>query len=716
MLAELGRGGFGCVYRAWDPAVHREVAIKVLTGATEPGMLARFRTEAATTGILQHKNIITVHDYGEHESYPYLVMEMLQGRSLKDIIENGPPLALVDKSVILSQIGAGLQYAHQRNVIHRDVKPANVMVLPDGTVKVLDFGIARIVNDTRTRHTATGMLIGTVEYMAPEQIQGADADELTDIFSYGVLSYELLTGRKPFRAPQFAAVLHAIVNLEPQSIRAVAPECPQALESLVRMALAKQRTERYQCMRDLLLDLAPIEGRLRTTRADELANEGKQALSSGNLEGALRAALAGLDLEPTHSECRELRRQVQTQRDRAASEERMILALRKADLLLQQQDCDQAVEVLEEVHRLASREPFPEFCILVRSRLDQLRRQREAAPHLAQAGNAGHPGELAPSGGVNPKTPGLLPNPNAELENNDRREGTRTDESSEPALTASRMSAVSLSAELSARVQPGSGEHEAAGAAPGQRPRRMRRVVVKRGVTAVGLLACAVIGAWLLRTYSGPRNASGPKTVQPKTSSLEAMQRRPQPVSAKTAIAATPLQVGVDSKVPPQTQSSDEFPIVSVAFQPDEPDPLAMSARIISNLTAEQYKAGEHVIPLKPVKQPDPIFERNIPALKTTVQVEFTIWVDSKGRLGKVTLWSYREGGQPFQNMHYSTAYDLRAIAASGGRADLVRAALAAVQNWKFQPARKYFLGKADEFPVECGGTIIYKFSPRPSR
>src|ERR1039457_838240 len=209
---EIGKGGFGGVYRAWDPVMRRDVAIKVLTSVNDHGMLARFRSEPATTGILKHKNIITVHDFGEHNSAPYLVMELLEGSSLREGIEAGPQPSLSEKVGILGEIARGLLHAHQNGVIHRDVKPANIMLLADGSVKILDFGIARMANPDLTRQTSTGMMVGTPQYMAPEQFAGEDATALSDIFAYGVVCYELISGEQPFRGPHVAAVAHLVTT------------------------------------------------------------------------------------------------------------------------------------------------------------------------------------------------------------------------------------------------------------------------------------------------------------------------------------------------------------------------------------------------------------------------------------------------------------------------------------------------------------------------
>ncbi|HEY3834991.1 MAG TPA: serine/threonine-protein kinase, partial [Bryobacteraceae bacterium] len=170
--AELGRGGFGQVFRAYDPTVGRLVAIKTLTASGEPEMITRFRNEAAAAGKLRHQNIVIIYDFGEHEEVPFLVMELLDGEDLERIINNKRPISLLKKLDIMSQSAAGLHHAHSKGVVHRDVKPANIMLLADGSVKIMDFGIALLTQATAARITPQGSLIGTLPFMAPEQFNG----------------------------------------------------------------------------------------------------------------------------------------------------------------------------------------------------------------------------------------------------------------------------------------------------------------------------------------------------------------------------------------------------------------------------------------------------------------------------------------------------------------------------------------------------------------
>ena len=195
ITGNIGSGGSGRVFSALDATVGRVVAIKVLNAPGDPALVKRFQVEAKTVANLHHKNIVTVHEYGEEDGVPYLVMEYLNGTTLLDLIAQRS-LSLLEKLEIMSEVAEGLHYAHEHGITHRDVKPANIMRLTDGSVKIMDFGIARFGAQT-ARLTQSGLLIGSLMYMAPEQFNGT-ADALTDVFGYGVTFYELLTGKNPF--------------------------------------------------------------------------------------------------------------------------------------------------------------------------------------------------------------------------------------------------------------------------------------------------------------------------------------------------------------------------------------------------------------------------------------------------------------------------------------------------------------------------------------
>ena len=242
----LGHGAMGVVYRAVDSALGRQVAIKAMSTdlPSDSEFRLRFVREARAVAQLQHPNIITIHELVEEEGTHYIVMELLEGASLSTLIRKRP-LELAEKLSILRQIAAGLQCAHEDGIVHRDLKPSNFFVLRNGVVKVLDFGVAKIGEGELTR---AGTVFGTVEYMSPEQVRGESVDTQADIFSLGVVAYELLTGRNPFRADTLAASVFKILSDEPGSITKQAEGITSGLEDLVFRAIAKKTAARFGSM------------------------------------------------------------------------------------------------------------------------------------------------------------------------------------------------------------------------------------------------------------------------------------------------------------------------------------------------------------------------------------------------------------------------------------------------------------------------------------
>jgi eukaryotic-like serine/threonine-protein kinase len=252
LLSELGRGTSGVVYKAHDPKLDRLVAMKILRPElvsleeSGVGLKQRFHQEAVAAGRLTHPAIVAVHDVGEADGRPFMVMEYIEGGTLADLLLGGRPLPLADAAGIVVQVCAALDYAHRHGVVHRDIKPRNILVGP-GVTKVTDFGTARIPGAS---HTQTGTMLGTPAYMSPEMVRGQAADPRSDLFSLGVVLYETLTGVNPFNAADLAAVLYRIVNLEPQSVRHHNAELPPALDRVLRRALAKEPESRYATATD----------------------------------------------------------------------------------------------------------------------------------------------------------------------------------------------------------------------------------------------------------------------------------------------------------------------------------------------------------------------------------------------------------------------------------------------------------------------------------
>jgi eukaryotic-like serine/threonine-protein kinase len=259
IVGELGRGAMGVVYKAMDPVIGRTVAVKTIrlseegTGLSRPELLTRFQTEARAAGLLTHPNIVVVFDAGEEDGLYYITMELVEGKSLQALIDSGQGFPLPRVLRIMEQTCSALQFAHERNVVHRDIKPANLMLTPDDTVKVTDFGTAKILQFGTVQQTAHVM--GTPSYMSPEQVKGRAVDGRSDIFSLGVLLYEILTGEKPFPGQSITTVIYKIVNEEPVPPKQLNPSIHPGISSIVMKALAKDPDLRYQSCREMLDDL-----------------------------------------------------------------------------------------------------------------------------------------------------------------------------------------------------------------------------------------------------------------------------------------------------------------------------------------------------------------------------------------------------------------------------------------------------------------------------
>jgi eukaryotic-like serine/threonine-protein kinase len=304
----IGKGGMGVVYKAADRALGRLVAIKVVTGAAEHSELERFYREAQFTANLRHPNIVVVHDLGDFEGRPYLVMEYLDGQSLESMLAT-KKITMLQKISYVRQICSGLEYAHSRqpSIIHRDIKPANIVVLADGSVKIVDFGMARLVH---SRHTRAGQLIGTIHYMSPEQIKGADLDARSDIFSTGVVLYQLLTSKLPFAGNGIAQTLKQIVGSPAPPLSQFIQGYSPALDRIVARALAKGRDERYPSASEFSFDLKEVEEHLKGSLFGEHISRGERLLRDGQLDRARQELLNVLQIDREHVRANQLMRQV----------------------------------------------------------------------------------------------------------------------------------------------------------------------------------------------------------------------------------------------------------------------------------------------------------------------------------------------------------------------------------------------------------------------
>jgi len=252
VVERLGRGGMGMVYKAQDQKLERPVAIKLISReiAANPEQRTRFVREARTASLLDHPNICTIHEFGETpEGDLFIAMAFCPGENLRARLERGP-LPLKEAVHIAEQVAQGLAKAHSMGIVHRDIKPANIMLLPDGGVKIVDFGLAKLPHDIGL--TRTGGVVGTVPYMSPEQLRGDQLDRRTDIWSWGITLYEMLSGDRPFEMGTEATVIRAIMDLEPPSLLARRPDVPLALEQLIGHSLRKHPDERPQEARELV--------------------------------------------------------------------------------------------------------------------------------------------------------------------------------------------------------------------------------------------------------------------------------------------------------------------------------------------------------------------------------------------------------------------------------------------------------------------------------
>jgi serine/threonine protein kinase len=271
VTAKIGEGGMGEVYRARDARLDREVAVKILpeTLVADPSALLRFEQEAKAVAALSHPNIVAIHDVGKSSGLSYVVLELLEGETLRAALERGP-LPLRKAIDYARQLAHGLAAAHDRSVVHRDLKPENVFLTVVGQVKILDFGLAKMRSQPDSSETSTelvktqvGTVMGTMGYMSPEQVRGEAIDHRTDLFSFGLVLYEMVTGRRAFQKDSSADVISAILNEDPEELSTFQPSVAPGLVRIVRRCLEKQRGERFQSARDLAFALESIADDLK---------------------------------------------------------------------------------------------------------------------------------------------------------------------------------------------------------------------------------------------------------------------------------------------------------------------------------------------------------------------------------------------------------------------------------------------------------------------
>jgi serine/threonine-protein kinase len=272
ILELVGEGAMGNVYRAQDPVLNRSVAIKVMSDAIarDSALRDRFMREAQAAGSLQHPNVVTIYDFGEFEGHLYIAMEFVDGVDLEEMIARRIPMTLDQRLGIVVDVLLGLSYAHRHGVVHRDIKPANVRITPEGRAKIMDFGVAHLDS---AKMTATGVMVGTPNYMAPEQVTGQKIGPATDLFAVGAVLYELISHQKAFGADSLHNVLFKVVSEDPPPLAIAAPDSPPGLDPIVRRALAKESADRYQTAQEMANDVAAVRAKL--------ANHSSPSLSLG---------------------------------------------------------------------------------------------------------------------------------------------------------------------------------------------------------------------------------------------------------------------------------------------------------------------------------------------------------------------------------------------------------------------------------------------------
>ena len=305
ILEKLGQGAMGVVYKARDPLIGRLVALKTITTglAEDPSLLERFYREAHSAGALQHPNIVTIYELGEADKTPFIAMEYLNGSSLDKLVKSRQTLPLSQKVGYIAYLCRALAYAHKQGVVHRDIKPGNVMVTSDGTVKVVDFGIARIAENSKSQ---SGLLIGTLGYMSPQQLEGRRADAKSDIWAAGILFYELLAHRRPFDGDNYGALMLNIMTQTMPPLSEAAPGTPPDVAAVVERMLRKDPDERFQSMEEALIDLEPVWRGLQRSEASDLIEASRKMLKAGDVSRAYETVRRVLQIDTANAQAKDL--------------------------------------------------------------------------------------------------------------------------------------------------------------------------------------------------------------------------------------------------------------------------------------------------------------------------------------------------------------------------------------------------------------------------
>ena len=354
VTGELGRGGMGIVYRGEDRLIGRRVAIKTLTEVT-PELRERFHIEARS-GILSHQNIVTVYEVGEHEGSPFIAMEFIEGDSLEKVLRQRKRLPLLEALSIVEQVCAGLGYAHGHGVVHRDVKPANILVRPDGRVTIVDFGIARLADQSQ-KLTKTDALLGTFHYISPERLKGEDSDGRADIWSVGVMLYEMLTGELPFKGSDVSS-LYRVIHEPYVPLATYVQDLPDGLSRVLDKALAKQVDARYATAEEMAFDLQALGEGMKHERIGALLETARRLAEESQHVSARTVLLQAQRIDPSNTETKTLLGDVQDHLRHMQRSEQLRQISEQAHNAADGRRWDDAIELFEQAQKLDSENAF----------------------------------------------------------------------------------------------------------------------------------------------------------------------------------------------------------------------------------------------------------------------------------------------------------------------------------------------------------------------
>lgn len=395
ILEMLGEGGMGVVYKAFDPLMEREVAIKVLLERAFdlPEIKERFYREARSAGRLSHENITIFHDLGETDGKPFIVMEFLTGTDLRAIIKGKTHLSLQNKLDYARQICNGLGYSHSKDIIHRDIKPENIRVLDDGKIKIMDFGIAKPVTSTMTQ---TGTVMGTPFYMSPEQIKGIKVDHRSDIFSFGVVLYELITYQLPFPGDNPTTVYYKIVNENPEPIPDVGIDGMAGVRDIILKCLQKEPKKRYQNFGEVAKAIDEVLERLkreeqrqiqqRKQQAEKLVSEAKKFLAKENFSRALEVAGQAREIDADYIARMGLIEEIKRAEEKLKIAKIVDQGLKSAKKLLKKGQYFAAQDELQQVLKVAPQQPEAQQLLQQASEQIKLAQQEQEIAKLLAEG------------------------------------------------------------------------------------------------------------------------------------------------------------------------------------------------------------------------------------------------------------------------------------------------------------------------------------------